>query len=92
MYGIAHAMLHKWGSEKNFMALVLSFHIYMGSGNQTRVTRLAWQATLPDKLWMALFSFWLRQDLSWSLGWPQTHYVAEAELELQILLSLPPKG
>lgn len=28
---------------------VLSFHLYMGSGDQTQVTRLVWQTSLPPR-------------------------------------------
>lgn len=57
MYGIAHAMVYKWGLRENFVALALSFHIYMGSEGHTQVTRLAQQAPVPAKLWMPLFHF-----------------------------------
>lgn len=50
MYWDLHDIGDLRGSEDNFVGLLLSFHIYVGSGGQTQVTRLAWQAPLPPKI------------------------------------------
>lgn len=44
--GIVHAItcLRRTEEEDDFVGLVLSFHLYIVTGHQTQVTRLAWQA------------------------------------------------
>lgn len=37
--GGAHAMAHIWRSEDNSVELILPFHLYMGSRNQTHISR-----------------------------------------------------
>lgn len=44
-----HFMAFVWRSGDNYVKHVLSFHLYMGSRNQTQVTRLVQQVPLPAK-------------------------------------------
>lgn len=40
-------VVHTWRSEGNLVELVLTFHLYIGAGNQVQVARLVWQFPLP---------------------------------------------
>jgi hypothetical protein len=44
------ATMHKCRSEDSFVDLALSFLLYVGSGNQTQVSRFLWEALLPAEL------------------------------------------
>lgn len=39
---------HVWTSEDNSIELVVSFHLYMGPGDQTQVSKLVQQMPLPS--------------------------------------------
>lgn len=42
-----HAIACMWGSEGSFIELILSFHLYVGAGDQTQYLRLEQQGPLP---------------------------------------------
>lgn len=44
MYVSVHSMAHMWRSEDNSVAPVLSFHVYVGSRDQTQAISLVWEA------------------------------------------------
>lgn len=39
---LCYAMEHAW-SDNNFVGLVFFFHLYVGSGDRTKVIRFSWQ-------------------------------------------------
>lgn len=45
--GPVRGIVELWQSEDNFVELILSFHIYVGSRDQAQVTRPAWRKPLP---------------------------------------------
>lgn len=47
--GCVDLTAHAQRSEDSSEELILSFHLYMASRDQTRVTRLAWQATFSNE-------------------------------------------
>lgn len=47
--GCVNLTAHAQRSEDSSEELILSFHLYMASRDQTRVTRLAWQATFSNE-------------------------------------------
>lgn len=42
-----HATAHVWRSEASFFELVFFLHLYVGSRNQIRVIKHAWQELSP---------------------------------------------
>lgn len=54
-----HATAHMKTSENNFMELILSFHFYMGCGEQTPDGRYARQMPVPAEpsLWPQSFIY-----------------------------------
>jgi hypothetical protein len=47
MWGGIYAHSHIWKSKNNFVKLDLSFHLFMGSGDQTQVSRLRNKTLYP---------------------------------------------
>lgn len=87
-----------WSSVDNSVKLALSSPLYMDSRNHTQIVRLCPKCCYtPGHLSGSELMYVYRYThirmcayrVSCILDWPQTHYVAQDDLELLILLSLP---
>lgn len=64
-----YAEAHVWTLEDNSVELVISFHLYLGSENQTLDARLVLQARLPTQLsYKSFFTQGFKSDFKKTCG------------------------